>query len=87
MIFGSGSVVLVFFRCRVISTTATSLAPMANGIQLRYRRQHYAPCCILRLSGGGVRGDTTIARPNILNPHVFDERGKAIKQAKKGDIV
>ena len=87
LIFGSGSVVLVLLRCRVISTTATSLTPMANGIQLGYRRQHYALCFILRLSGGGVRGDTTIVRPFILNPHVFDDKGKVIANARKGKLI
>ena len=34
-----------------------------------------------------MRGDTTIARPFILNPHVFDDKGKVIANARKGKLI
>ena len=71
----------------MVSITATSLAPMSRGSQVGFRREHYQPGFTLRLSGGGVRGDTTISRPFILNPHVFDDKGKVIANARKGKLI
>ena len=34
-----------------------------------------------------MRGDTTIARPFILNPHVSDDKGKVIANARRGKLI
>ena len=86
LIFGSGSVVLVLFRRCVNSITATSVLQCQMTHQDRCR-DNYRPCFTLRLRGAGGGAGTSIPRPFILNPHVFDDGGHVVKHAKKGKLI
>ena len=86
LICGSGSLVLVLFRRCVNSITATSVLQCQMTYQDRCR-DNYRPWFTVRLRGAGGGAGTSIPRPFILNPHVFDEDGFVIKHAKKGNLI